>query len=87
VLQVAITAVLAAVDARATFTTFESGHVRPLALSPDGTRLFAVNTPDDRLEIFDVGASGAEVRDPDSPVRHHGGASRAVSVAGTLAYP
>jgi DNA-binding beta-propeller fold protein YncE len=40
------------------FVNFESGQVRPLALSPDGTRLFAVNTPDDRLEIFDVGASG-----------------------------
>jgi len=40
------------------FVNFESGQVRPLALSPDGTRLFAVNTPDDRLEIFDVGTSG-----------------------------
>src|ERR1700675_1126279 len=38
------------------FVTFESGQVRPLALSPDGTHLFAVNTPDDRLEIFDVNA-------------------------------
>ena len=28
------------------FITFESGHVRPLAISPDGTKLFAVNTPD-----------------------------------------
>ncbi len=37
------------------FTLFESGQVRPLAQSPDGTRLFAVNTPDNRLEIFDVG--------------------------------
>jgi len=26
------------------FTTFETGQVRPLALSPDGTRLFATNT-------------------------------------------
>jgi DNA-binding beta-propeller fold protein YncE len=33
---------------------FESGHVRPLALSPDGRRLFAVNTPDARLEIFRI---------------------------------
>jgi DNA-binding beta-propeller fold protein YncE len=40
------------------FTTFESGQVRPLALSPDGSRLFAVNTPDDRLEVFDVTAAG-----------------------------
>src|SRR5271169_1554861 len=40
------------------FVTFESGQVRPLAQSPDGTRLFAVNTPDGVLEIFDVGAAG-----------------------------
>ena len=44
--------------AAASFVTFESGQVRPLALSPDGTRLFAVDTPDDRLEIFDVSAGG-----------------------------
>src|SRR5262249_28234712 len=40
------------------FVTFESGEVRRWALSPDGTRLFVVNTPDDRLEIFDVDAGG-----------------------------
>ena len=34
------------------FVNFESGHVRPLALSPDGSRLFAVNTPDNRLAIY-----------------------------------
>jgi DNA-binding beta-propeller fold protein YncE len=42
----------------ASFTTFESGQVRPLALAPDGARLYAVNTPDNRLEVFDVGAGG-----------------------------
>jgi DNA-binding beta-propeller fold protein YncE len=36
------------------FTTFESGQVRPMALSANGQRLFAVNTPDNRVEIFDV---------------------------------
>jgi len=36
------------------FTVFESGQVRPLALSPDGKLLFAVNTPDNRLEVFQV---------------------------------
>ena len=50
--------VLSATAASATFTTFESGQVRPLALSPDGTRLFAVNTPDDYLEIFAVDGNG-----------------------------
>src|SRR5438552_10479512 len=49
---------LVASPAAAGFVTFESGQVRPLALSPDGSRLFAVNTPDDRLEIFDVLAGG-----------------------------
>jgi len=42
--------------------TFESGQVRPLALSPDGTRLYATNTPDGRLEVFDVTASGLSRR-------------------------
>jgi len=36
------------------FTAFESGQVRPLALSGDGTVLYAVNTPDNRLEIFSI---------------------------------
>src|SRR5215472_13711971 len=40
------------------FTTFESGQVRPLALSPNGKLLFAVNTPDNRLEIFKVSKKG-----------------------------
>jgi DNA-binding beta-propeller fold protein YncE len=42
--------------AQTSFVEFESGHVRPLALSPDGTRLFAVNTPDNRLEVFSITA-------------------------------
>src|SRR6185295_3309385 len=46
----------AAQSAGGAFVNFESGHVRPLALSPDGSRLFAVNTPDDRLAIYDVTA-------------------------------
>ncbi|HXK24594.1 MAG TPA: hypothetical protein VMS55_18130 [Myxococcota bacterium] len=40
------------------FLEFESGPVRPLALTPDGTKLLACNTPDNRLEIFSVGANG-----------------------------
>jgi DNA-binding beta-propeller fold protein YncE len=40
------------------FVEFESGQVRPIAMSPDGTQLFAVNTPNGSLEIFDVTASG-----------------------------
>jgi DNA-binding beta-propeller fold protein YncE len=40
------------------FTLFESGQVRPLTLSPNGKYLFAVNTPDNRLEIFGVNEHG-----------------------------
>jgi DNA-binding beta-propeller fold protein YncE len=40
------------------FIEFDSGHVRPLAISPDGTKLFAVNTPDNRLEVFNITSSG-----------------------------
>lgn len=50
--------------ARATsdFVTFESGAVRPLALSADGNRLFAANTPGNQLEIFSVGGAGELTR-------------------------
>jgi hypothetical protein len=34
------------------FVNFESGHVRPLALSPSKSLLFAANTPDNRVEVF-----------------------------------
>ncbi|XYI04129.1 YncE family protein [Sorangium sp. So ce1128] len=40
------------------FVAFESGPVRPIALSSDGTRLFVTNIPDNRLEIFDVDRAG-----------------------------
>jgi YVTN family beta-propeller protein len=36
------------------FVEFESGQVRPIAISPDGNTLFAVNTPNGTLEIFDL---------------------------------
>lgn len=40
------------------FIEFESGHVRPIAMSPGGTQLFAVNTPNGTLEIFNVTPQG-----------------------------
>ena len=39
--------------------TFDSGPVRPVAMSPDGRKLFAVNTPNNTLEVFNVGSTGA----------------------------
>ena len=40
------------------FVSFESGQVRPLALTPDGTLLLATNTPNNTVEIFSVTDSG-----------------------------
>jgi len=48
----------ASVNAATDFVEFESGPVRPVALSADGTQLFVVNIPDNRLEIFDVTPGG-----------------------------
>ena len=42
----------------AAFTAFESGPVRPLAMSPDGQRLYVTNTPDNRVEVFRITPSG-----------------------------
>jgi DNA-binding beta-propeller fold protein YncE len=62
-------AVAAGTAAGAGFVTFESGPVRPLALSPDGTRLFAVDTPDNRLEVLAVDpATGLVSRSASVPV-------------------
>jgi len=36
------------------YVEFESGHVRPIAKSMDGSKLFAVNTPNNTLDIFDI---------------------------------
>ena len=45
---------VSAASAGPPFVEFESGQVRPLALSPDGNTLFALNTPNGTLEIFDL---------------------------------
>jgi DNA-binding beta-propeller fold protein YncE len=44
------------------FTLFESGQVRPLALSPSGKFLYAVNTPDNHLEVFEITPRGLSHR-------------------------
>jgi YVTN family beta-propeller protein len=40
------------------FKSFESPQVHPLALTPDGTRLLAINTPDNRLSVFQLTSEG-----------------------------
>jgi YVTN family beta-propeller protein len=39
---------------RAQFVNFEGKQTAPARLSPDGSRLFVVNTPDNRLSVFDI---------------------------------
>ncbi len=56
--MVAALAFSGAALAQPAFVEFESGHVRPIVLSPDGSQVFAVNTPDGTLEIFDVTGGG-----------------------------
>ena len=36
------------------FVNFEGKQVSPIRASPSGNRLFAVNTPDNRLSVFDI---------------------------------
>lgn len=43
------------------FVTFESGQVRPLALSEDGATLLATNTPNGTLEVFSVSPDGLQL--------------------------
>ena len=40
------------------FKSFESPQVHPMALTPDGTRLLVVNTPDHRLSVFQLTGEG-----------------------------
>ena len=47
-------------QAQPDYTLFESDPVRPIAMSPDGQRLFVVNTPDGYLEIYDLSPGFAD---------------------------
>jgi len=49
------------------FVNWENPHVHPLALSGAATELYAVNTPDNRLEVFDV-STGVPALAWSSPV-------------------
>ncbi|MCS5637384.1 MAG: hypothetical protein NZ990_12760, partial [Myxococcota bacterium] len=50
------------------FVTFESGLVRPIVLSPDGSRLFVANTADAHLEVYDTAGGGEPVQIASIPV-------------------
>ncbi len=46
------------IQAQSSYYLFESGHVRPLLMSADGSKLFSVNTPDNRIEIYTINNNG-----------------------------
>jgi YVTN family beta-propeller protein len=50
------------------FVNFEGKQTSPVRLSPDGSRLFAVNTPDNRLSVFDVSSPQNPILIAEIPV-------------------
>ncbi len=54
VLSVAAVAPVAAQVPLNQFVNFEGAQTNPIRLSADGTRLFALNTPDTRVSVFDL---------------------------------
>jgi YVTN family beta-propeller protein len=50
------------------YVNFEGSQVSPVRLSPDGTRLFAVNTPDARLSVFDLSQAASPALVAEIPV-------------------
>ncbi len=54
--------------AQSSFVNFENPHVHPLDTTPDRTKLLAVNTPDNRLEVFTLDANGLPVWTGSVPV-------------------
>src|SRR5258705_3717814 len=59
---------LATTSQSQSFVNFEGKQVSPIRLSPNGTRLFAVNTPDGRLSVFDVTVPGNPILIAEIPV-------------------
>lgn len=54
-------------DQAPVFTNFESPQVHPLTLTPDGTRLLAVNSPNGTLSVFQL-TTGTPVLTAEIPV-------------------
>ncbi|MBL8695156.1 MAG: beta-propeller fold lactonase family protein [Planctomycetes bacterium] len=55
-------------SAQGSYVNFESPQVHPIRLSPDGTRLFAANTADNRLSVFDVSNASNPILIAEIPV-------------------
>jgi YVTN family beta-propeller protein len=54
--------------AQGNFVNFEGKQISPIRLSPDGTKLLVVNTPDNRLSVFDVSSPQNPVLMAEIPV-------------------
>ena len=52
----AFLALAGSVAAQNSVVNWESPHVHPLDMTPDGVKLLGVNTPDNRIEVFDIGS-------------------------------
>lgn len=50
------------------YANFEGAQTNPIRLSADGTRLYAVNTPDARLSVFDITQPSSPVLIAEIPV-------------------
>ncbi len=48
------------------FVNYETPHVHPLDISPDGTQLAVVNTPDGHVEIFSIDAGTGDLTHAES---------------------
>src|SRR5262245_241249 len=54
--------------AQPAYSNYESPHVHPVRLSADGSRLYAVNTPDGRLAVFSLANPAAPLLLGEIPV-------------------
>ena len=61
-------AALSQIGVSNTFVNFECSQTNPVRLSPDGTRLFAVDTPDARVSVFNISQPGNPVLIAEIPV-------------------
>src|ERR1700674_5094552 len=67
VLFAALAASPIAAQAPPAYVNFEGAQTNPIRISADGTRLFAVNTPNGTLSVFCLATVGACVGTPSSP--------------------
>ncbi|HVP72219.1 MAG TPA: hypothetical protein VMS30_00680, partial [Phycisphaerales bacterium] len=52
---------IAAADGQGSFVNWENPQVHPLDIMPDDTKLLAVNTADNRLEVFSIASGGGNL--------------------------